>query len=178
MIVKGNLSYGNYNFLPFMYDTAAPKHVTDGNGIIVDDAKNTQSFTTNDHSAGPYHGQTLVEDNVCFDNGGKGLNIYESAHVTARNNTFYYNLKHPDLSGGEITVSDSDDVDLEENIVVSRNAVKPSTRPLAIARSTGVTVSESVFSAERSTRPPAEATSPPIRSSSIRPPIRGRQTSD
>ncbi len=145
MTVKDNLSYGNYNFLPFIYDTAVPKRVTDGNGIIVDDSKNTQNFTTNDHSAGPYDGQTLIEGNVCFDNGGRGLNIYESAHVTARNNTFYHNLKHPDLTGGEITVSNSDDIDLEENIAVSRNAFKPSARPLAIARSTAVAVSESVF---------------------------------
>jgi parallel beta-helix repeat protein len=145
MIVKGNLSYGNYNFLPFVYDTARPKRVTDGNGIIVDDAKNTQTFAGNDNSAGPYAGQTLIEDNVCFDNGGRGLNVYESAHVTARNNTFYFNLKHPDLGGGEITVSNSDDIDLEENIAVSRNVLKPSAVALAVSRSERVTVSESVF---------------------------------
>lgn len=144
MIVKDNVSYGNYNFLPFIYDTATPKRVTDGNGIIVDDAKNTQSFTTNDHSAGPYTAQTLIEGNVCFDNGGRGLNIYESAHVTARNNTFYYNLKHPDLSGGEITVSHSDDVDLEENVAVSRNDPNR-TSPLVISQSTRILVAESVF---------------------------------
>ncbi len=144
MIVRGNVSYGNSNFLPFIYDTATPKRVTDGNGIIVDDANNTQTFTTNDHAAGPYAGQTLIENNVCFDNGGRGLNVYQSAHVLARNNTFYWNLKHPDIRGGEITVSDSDDVDLEENIAVSRPA-PGRTMPLAVSRSTRVLVAESVF---------------------------------
>jgi parallel beta-helix repeat protein len=145
MSVSGNLSFGNYNFLPFIFDTATPKRVTDGNGIIVDDSQNTQTFSGNEHSAGAYAGQTLIENNVCFDNGGRGLNIYESAHVTARRNTFYHNLKHPDISGGEITVSHSDDVDLEENISVSRNAEKPSDRPLLVAASTKVIVAESVF---------------------------------
>jgi parallel beta-helix repeat protein len=144
MIVRGNVSYGNYNYLPFIYDTANPKRVTDGNGIIVDDAKNTQTFTANDHSAGPYNGQTLIENNVCFDNGGKGLNVYESAHVTARNNTFFWNLKHPEIYGGEITVSHSDDIDVEENIAVSRNAPGRA-KPLEVSASTRVLVAESVF---------------------------------
>ena len=145
MIISGNLAFGNENLLPFLYDTATPKRVTDGNGIIVDDSQNTQEFSGNDRSAGPYTGQTLIENNVCFDNGGRGLNVYQSAHVTARRNTFYFNLKHPEISGGEITVSHGDDVDLEENIAVSRYGQKPSARALTVNASTRVVIAESVL---------------------------------
>jgi len=46
--------------------------------------------------------------------------------------------------GGEITVNHSEDVDLEENIAVSRN-VPGRTAPLAVSASTRVLVAESVF---------------------------------
>ena len=62
---------------------------SDGNGIIIDDFRNTQQ------NKAPYPYKTLVENNVCYFNGGKGIHVFFSDNVTVRNNTCYFNNRDP-----------------------------------------------------------------------------------
>jgi hypothetical protein len=79
-IIRNNIAYDNRVTLTTSYNT-------DGNGIIIDDFQNNQLGST----AGNYAYDTLVENNLCFNNGGKGLQVVWSDNVTVRNNTFYRN---------------------------------------------------------------------------------------
>lgn len=64
---------------------------SDGNGIIIDDFRNTQK----PNPAGVYPYRSLVENNVCYFNGGKGIHVFISDNVTVRNNTCYFNNRDP-----------------------------------------------------------------------------------
>jgi len=64
---------------------------SDGNGIIMDDFRNTQ----HPNPAGVYRYRSLVENNVCYFNGGKGVHVFISDNVTVRNNTCYFNNRDP-----------------------------------------------------------------------------------
>ena len=79
--------------------TAANPYDTDGNGIIIDTFNNAGA-TNVDY---PY--QTLVANNVTYYNGGKGVHVFRSDHVTVANNTAYDNNLDPFNNGigrGEI----------------------------------------------------------------------------
>ena len=78
-VVAQNISYSNSN----------PKGGTDGNGIIFDDGKHTQSDKK------PYRPATLIENNLVYFNGGAGIQVYKSTNVTVRNNTAYWNRQLP-----------------------------------------------------------------------------------
>jgi hypothetical protein len=85
--------------------------ITDGNGIIIDQANETG-----------YTGRTLVANNVVFDNGGRGILILESARVDVMFNTTYLNARTEGLDGGpvELAVSRSQDVRFANNLAWSR----------------------------------------------------------
>ena len=51
---------------------------TDGNGIIYDTFRS-------------YAGQSLCLGNIVYHNGGKGIHVFKSGHVTVANNTAYNN---------------------------------------------------------------------------------------
>lgn len=108
MVIRNNISYGNENLIPF-YQVGS---ITDGNGIIVDDHRHTQ-----DSPLEPYRGRTLVEGNVVYENGGRGIHVFESDRVDIRHNTTYQNSQHPDIGDGEITAIFAADVTVENNIL-------------------------------------------------------------
>jgi len=118
IIVRENISYENYNFIPFFFsdDDPAQRRVTDGNGIIIDDTRNTQRGSP----LGVYPGRAVVENNIVFDNGGRGINVYSSNRVDVINNTSWLNARHPEISS-ETAVVDADDVFLFNNIFVARS---------------------------------------------------------
>lgn len=113
--VVGNVSYENENIsLQCFSDNLGPL-ITDGNGIIVDQ---------NDLS-GQYSARTLIADNVVYDNGGRGIMVFESSRVDVVNNLAYNNVLTPNLVGREgphpeIAVSDAKDVRIYNNIAVPR----------------------------------------------------------
>jgi parallel beta-helix repeat protein len=113
MQIRRNLVYRNQNLVPF-YRTG---RVSDGNGIIVDDHRNTQLNSP----LGPYRGKTLVENNIVYQNGGRGIHIYKSDAVDILNNTSYQNSRHPQIQDGEITVNTSSQVRVLNNILYSRS---------------------------------------------------------
>jgi len=89
MIVRNNVAWGNYNYVPFWMTGS----VTDGNGIIVDDSRNTLLGST----LQPYQGQTLVAGNFCYANGGNGVAINRSDNVTVVENQLQDNLRTPNI---------------------------------------------------------------------------------
>jgi len=113
MIIRNNVVHGTRNLVP----TQVLCFITDGNGIIVDDSKNTQHGST----LGPYLGRTLITNNVVYDNGGPGIHVYLSEHVDIVNNTAYYNQQSEELWQGEIDAWDSDDIVIRNNIMYAKN---------------------------------------------------------
>jgi|GEM_PF-874711 len=97
-IISNNISYNNYN----NFRNVATGTVTDGNGIIIDDFKNTQNFDANcPQPAQPYlyTGKILVYNNITYNNGGSGIHTFLSNNVDIIHNVAYKNGTHPDLSG-------------------------------------------------------------------------------
>jgi parallel beta-helix repeat protein len=88
---------------------------SDGNGIILDDFRNTQ----HPNPAGNYPYRSLVENNVCYFNGGKGVHVYFSDNATVRNNTCFFNnrdLKNTATWRGELSSVDSSNTVWVNNI--------------------------------------------------------------
>ena len=112
-IIRGNTSYSNEN-------TVAPSgggNRTDGNGIIIDDGRNEQFNST--YPA--YTGSTLIENNVLFDNGGKGVNVFKSDNVDVVNNTLYKNGKDSDVGPYQISHGDASNVGVYNNVFYGRS---------------------------------------------------------
>ena len=103
IVIAGNISRDNAE----TYACATPGCHTDGNGIIVDKTKNV------DRAGGvPYAGQVLVARNVVARNGGGGVHLFLSDHVTVAGNIAADNHRDPDNNGtwrGELSNVDSDD---------------------------------------------------------------------
>lgn len=114
--VERNWCVGNKNEIP----TMATGTFTDGNGIILDDSKNTQGGST----IGPYKGRTLIANNFCYENGGSGIHAFSSEHADIIYNTCIDNNMTPELKDGQIFPNASGDVRFENNILVGP-ALKP-----------------------------------------------------
>jgi parallel beta-helix repeat protein len=117
-IVRRNICYNNIE------TPAIPGDHTDGNGIIIDDTQNTQGG--GDPGGYPY--PTLVENNLCYDNGSKGIQLAWSDHVTVRNNICYHNNKDRLNQGtwrGEINAAFSDNNTFVNNICWANPATDP-----------------------------------------------------
>jgi hypothetical protein len=104
--ILNNVSHNNQEYIPF-YELGK---ITDGNGIIVDDNKNTQSNNV------PYDGRTLVANNIVYNNGGSGIHDYSSAHVDIVGNTAYLNNQTPTINEGQIFANSGTDVNILDNI--------------------------------------------------------------
>ena len=108
--IRNNTSYSNLNRL----DNVNFGRPTDGNGIVVDDFLNQQPG-----GAEPYNRPTVIENNLCFENGGQGIHCYLSQNVDIRNNTCVNNLRSFTF-GGEITIGESNRVYVYNNILSPR----------------------------------------------------------
>lgn len=100
MIVSGNIVYNNTN------KPQSGGYDTDGNGIILDDSRHTES------DGNAYGGKTLIENDIVYGNGGRGISTYESDHAIIVNNTAYKNNADPYESAwepGEIMLAHSGD---------------------------------------------------------------------
>jgi parallel beta-helix repeat protein len=113
-IIKKNIIYNNKMLVPW---PSASCKFTDGNGIIIDDNKNTQSGST----LGEYSGKTLIENNVVYENGGRGIHVFTADNVTIVNNTCYNNCSTVEISEGEITVIGKSATVLNANCSVYNN---------------------------------------------------------
>ncbi len=86
IIVRRNISYGNILKIAWnIGGTGTNCKFYDGNGIILDNnnaAKNP---------LGAYTGKFLLENNICYLNGGRGINVNYSDNAIILNNTTYRN---------------------------------------------------------------------------------------
>jgi parallel beta-helix repeat protein len=96
MIISGNICYDNkceinfyYNEHGKIYEKNSP---TDGNGIILD-------LFDNDQGNPPYGKRVLVENNLCYNNGGAGIKSFKSSLARIVNNTCYHNNSVLNLYG-------------------------------------------------------------------------------
>jgi len=105
--IVDNVSYNNRTFIP---EHRSGK-IQDGNGIIVDDNKNTQST-----NVAAYRGRTYVANNIVYENGGAGIHVYSCQHVDVLNNTAWMNNQSPQINDGEISANSAGDVNILNNI--------------------------------------------------------------
>lgn len=118
MIIRNNVSFENECRLPFEHGGYAVP--TDGNGIILD-LFNNHINATDEGQMGGYRSATLIENNLCFNNGGRGINIFNSNKVTVRNNTSFHNvyvLAENSTGHGEIESYHAEDLEIYNNIFV------------------------------------------------------------
>jgi parallel beta-helix repeat protein len=125
MIIDSNVVYSNTNVAtPGIHGGTDP----DGSGIIIDDSSHSQSNNV------PYKGHTLVQNNISYNNGGRGITLSFSSHVIVTNNTCYYNNQDPHEAAwrpGEIMASGivgggndgGSDILIYNNILYSDGAV-------------------------------------------------------
>jgi parallel beta-helix repeat protein len=115
--ITNNIVHSNTNTKSLM--CKAPCTNSDGNGIIIDDSRRTQS----DFHA--YHGGHMLYNNVIFNNGGRGIDVYRSDNVVMLTNTLYNNNQDP-LEGawrpGEISIAESGNINVYNNILHSDGA--------------------------------------------------------
>lgn len=107
-VVAENIVYDNTNQV-----RSHSNAITDGNCIIVD-----YMIRHN------YQGDFLIENNVCANNGGRGVHVFHSSNVLARNNTLYRNLTHPEINDGELTAIEASNVTFENNLIISSNGAR------------------------------------------------------
>jgi parallel beta-helix repeat protein len=102
IIVRRNVCYRNENKFTTLYNG----QLTDGNGIIIDYSRGT--------------GAILIENNLCYDNGGRGIDVGHARNVLVRNNTVVGNQRTPYLNNVDLRAAFSSDVRFVNNIVVGR----------------------------------------------------------
>ncbi len=122
IFVIDNYSFANQNIQPAYGQT----YTTDGNGIIIDDGRQTQATQPSPPQLpiSAYTGATLILGNVVFGNGGRGIHIYESDNVDVINNVAYQNLNDTKLKnypscGGELNAAYAGAIRFESNIAVA-----------------------------------------------------------
>ncbi len=108
-----NISYDNKTQVP--YQSSSTSDLSDGNGIIIDANNGTQEKVV-------YTGRTLVENNICYKNGGGGIHLFQAHRVDVINNTTFANEQS--LPYGNIDANDCDDVKFRNNIAYSKTGGK------------------------------------------------------
>lgn len=119
--ICNNVAYENYQNIPFYYSNQADpskRKVTDGNGIILDDFLNTQTWAAGG-SGKPYNGRTLVANNIVFSNGGSGIHTFKSCNIDIVHNYAADNNRHSDIKDGQIFANTSRDVRILNNVLVA-----------------------------------------------------------
>lgn len=89
-IITNNIVYNNVEEVPWF----AQGKITDGEAIIVDSNQNA-SYAGSGIEYPAYSGRTLIANNVIYNNGSSGVEVFESAHVDIVNNSFYGNDDNP-----------------------------------------------------------------------------------
>jgi parallel beta-helix repeat protein len=114
-------------FTPTLATDKAPFHIVISNNIIHDVF---ETWRTNDHTDGngiildsynqkPYAYKTLIQSNLIYNNGGRGIHVFDSGNATVTNNTTYNNLLDQGLQGtwrGELSCQECHDVIWQNNI--------------------------------------------------------------
>jgi parallel beta-helix repeat protein len=102
-IVRRNVSYQNENKGP---TPLLGGQLSDGNGIIIDFSRGK--------------GAILIENNLCYDNGGRGIDVGHARNALVRCNTVVANQRTPYLNNCDLRAVFSENVRFVNNIVVGR----------------------------------------------------------
>jgi len=113
IVIRNNTSFSNENKV----NNVEFNRPTDGNGIVIDDSQNLQAPRGNNRL---YSGTILVENNLCYNNGGQGVHCFQSENVTIRNNTCNRNMRSFEF-GGEISVVRGNNVLVFNNILCAND---------------------------------------------------------
>jgi serralysin len=119
-IVRNNISHSNTE------TAAVGSEPTDGNGIIID--WNNQPWANSEGTQRYYKFPTLVDNNLVYNNGGKGIQVTWSDNVTVSNNTAYHNNQDNLNKGtwrGELSNQESSNNIWVNNIAVADPRVNP-----------------------------------------------------
>lgn len=119
-IVRDNVSYNNL--------TKSGGH-TDGNGIIIDDFQAHRQA-----GRAGYSFPTLVEGNIVYSNGGRGIQVAYSNNVTVRDNIAWRNNTddlNPGTWRGEISNQSSDNNTWIGNVAVTDKSIHKSNTAIA-----------------------------------------------
>ena len=110
--VIGNAVYRNENRVKSRWKNFST--ITDGNGIIIDQNRDFN-----------YSGRTLVANNLVFDNGGRGILVFESNRVDVLFNTSYHNGWTEGLEGGgvELAAGKANDVRFLNNLAWAQSGI-------------------------------------------------------
>ncbi|MBC8101744.1 MAG: hypothetical protein H7Z41_04065 [Cytophagales bacterium] len=134
-VVRRNVCYDNELKVSVLSTSGGNgKALTDGNGIIIDVFNRSRANPLKPHGEDrdgpllPYRGRTLVENNLVYNNGGRGVHIFRSDKVDVINNTCYQNQKTPDINAGELTAIESDYVVIANNIAYGRKEKRGNTQ--------------------------------------------------
>jgi hypothetical protein len=129
MLIRNNIVYRNETY----ENWEEVKRPSDGNGIIIDVNQKTAS-----RPKGSYLGRTLVQNNLCFDNGGSGIHTVRANRVDIINNTAYLNSANKHLQYSQIYTYGSEDVRIMNNIMVAPIAdVAAGEKPEPVNRNAG-----------------------------------------
>lgn len=116
--VRNNESHSNENRVPFWFSSSDPAQrvITDGNGIILDDGRGSQTA-----GSVPYRGGFYIQNNLVHNNGGRGINIFESDNVQIRQNGSYYNARivSPAIDS-ELQLGAARNVEIFDNTIQAR----------------------------------------------------------
>lgn len=117
MVIRQNICFENRNYVPSFYSGTALENriIADGNGITIDDTRNVQS----DIQTLPYLGKTLVDGNVLYDNGGRGILVYLSDNVLISNNMSRNNSLYS-LNRSDFRIKKCSSVVMASNEIVPR----------------------------------------------------------
>ena len=127
VLITRNISHSNRNETP-----TEEGNLTDGNGIIIDDTKYTQSQYLSkynleniridtaigaDNGRLPYNLPMLIEGNLCYFNGGSGIQCFEAVGVKIKNNTCVGNRQRTRFRGqysnlGQISLQNAKDCEV------------------------------------------------------------------
>lgn len=109
-LVRNNVSCHNQTYEKW----ASVDKYSDGNGIILDVNQGSDA-----HPNQKYVGRTLVQSNLCYDNGGSGIHTVTADRVDIIGNTAYLNSASVHLEYSQIYSYGSNDVRIMNNIMVA-----------------------------------------------------------
>ncbi|MCW5317973.1 right-handed parallel beta-helix repeat-containing protein [Nostoc sp. KVJ3] len=120
LIIRDNVVYDNQSLVPWY----VVGKITEGNGIMLDTVQQAQGGV-------PYTGKILIANNISYNNGAAGIEVFKALNVDVVNNTLYKNTRVLKDSG-EISVGYSTNTHVLNNILYASdnqnaNVIKYST---------------------------------------------------
>lgn len=113
MLIAGNQVCGNRLTVPNQPGGQVKKtRYFNGNGILLD--------ANAEKPPAVYLGRALVQNNLVFNNGGGGIQMWGSHRLDIVNNTLYHNGATPELKWGQFGVDMCRDVRLVNNLVAAQ----------------------------------------------------------